>query len=384
MTDAKVVQVRVHEILGTEPIDHAISLHGLSDEHDQLLSKIRRHPRRAAMAQDLTCAHLRPEPIMLVVAYLGPRHWSLRHWPRSGLHGGHEVKTRRSGMGDEHKRQEDYTQRCANDHPGGSGVLERSVARGTISDVVMRVNGATIATSEIQLADEHVANIRRRDTAVVNNGIDPLWFGHTDARPGWAPEVAWLGTNRVEHMRPGGWTVASGRRAVEWERCSPSMPLCDGVTRSGWCGKRHPVWRPRGGTVDDLIGQVLDRQLRRYDVGQQVIVAAPADVEAWADFYGTDPVDAAARAAAAARKRELAQGKHVTHRPYRPDRPVPPVETAASTGEQRPIAEPAAELTLFPLGTVEPTTCSQRGCHAIRERGYSLCRWHRLDAQHHA
>lgn len=390
MSAPKTVRVRVHEILGPHPVDLEIPLRELNDDHDRLFADIRSHPARGRMLQDLTCQHRRPDPIWLVVAALGPLRWSLRHWPCSGLGGGHKVRGRRAGMSDEHKRQEDYAQRCANDHPRGRGVLEKSLARGTISDVAMYVDDTPVATSEIQLAAEHISDIRRRDTAVVNKGIDPLWFGHTDSRPNWAAEVAWLGANRLEHMRPGGWTVASGHRAIDrWERCGPGADMpCPFQPAGRWCRGVHPVWAPRGGPVDDLIARVLDRDLRRVDVGGRVIVASPADVEAWADHHGDDPSVVAARLAKKARAVDLAAGKQVSHL----------VRDSAARGIDVPVEDPrqqdtpAAEqpagaappLALFPLGTVDPTTCQWRGCRATRERGYALCRYHRLDVQHPA
>jgi hypothetical protein len=310
------VRISVHRLFG-EPRDFTLS-YPLSAEHDEMLAKIHREHGGRQIVQDLTCAA--HGVIWLVVADIpdqrrghGARRWSLRHWPGSGLGGGHYVTRRGRRMSDEHKQWRDYAWRCADDHPKASAVKERSVARGTQSDVAMfGVDGQPVATAELQLSDETETNVFRRDTAVVNRGISPFWFGRTDARPNWAKRVAWLGANRLEHMRPGGWTLASGHRGVTWERCTPSSPMPCPFSRS-WCGRVHPMWEPRGGIVDDFIDRLLDGDLVRANIGTSVIAATPADVEAWADHFNADPTVAAARAAEAARRTEIRNGKPVLH-----------------------------------------------------------------------
>jgi hypothetical protein len=42
--------------------------------------------------------------------------------------------------------------------------------------------------------------------------------------------------------------------------------------------------------------------------------------------------------------------------------------------EQRRPDPSNADLALFPVPTIEPTTCHHRGCKARRERGHALCR----------
>ena len=120
MSTPKTVRVRVHELYG-QPRDITIDCRSLSDDDDQMLAEIHSKHGGRKVLQDLTCGPLTTHPVWLVVV-----DWSrqsadtpyvLRHWPGSGLKGKHYV-SRRARMSDEHKRQEEYVQRCASEHPG--------------------------------------------------------------------------------------------------------------------------------------------------------------------------------------------------------------------------------------------------------------------------
>lgn len=332
------VRVAVHGLFG-EPRELTLS-YPLSAEHDELLAEIRHRPSgRRKIVQDLTCAPLRTEPIWLVVRNIpdprrgsGARRWSLAHWPGSGLEdrAPHVV----SQMSDEHKQQAQIIARIAHDN-GHTAQLERSVAPGTRSDVaIYGPDGNPVATGEVQLCRGDEPNIIRRDAAPLRRGITPFWIGANDAQPTWWRRVGWVGANRVEHERPGGWTAARGQAVLEPERCTPSSRLECPDRRPGrtWCGGWHPLWEPRGGTVDDFVSRVLSRDLVRADVGNRIVFATPADVGKWADMLGADPAVAAARTATAARDAELRNGKPVLHRARQSDPQPAPLRALPTCG----------------------------------------------------
>jgi hypothetical protein len=310
------VRITVHELFG-EPRDFTLS-YPLDPEHDRMLATIHReyggrrarcgqviedrmHPRlpravRGTPALWLTLASI-PDPQRGVNA----RRWRLGHWPGSGMSGGHDVP---SLMHADHAEKQEYVAARIDEHGAGfcSG-HEKSVARGTRSDVVaFDQAGSPVATFEIQNASLSSGLAVRRDRAVERAGIPATWLGPTDSRPAWAEKVAWMGANRREGFARGTWTVTSGRRVIEMEPCQPGARQ-DCLFGSGWCGESHPLWRPVGGTVDDVVDGILAGELHRFDTGtrQGIIVASTADCQRWIDYMGAPKV--AKRAGAAARRK---------------------------------------------------------------------------------
>jgi hypothetical protein len=315
------VRITVHRLFG-EPRDFTLS-YPLDPDHHEMLATIHRefggrrgrdgqviedrmHPRlpRATPGVPggwLTIASIR-DPLRGVDA----RRWRLGHWPGSGP-GGHDVPSR---MSIDHLQSQEYVGLRIDEHGGGfRGVTEKSVAKGTVSDVVaFDRGGSPAATLEIQYSGQSDGRAVRRDRAVERAGIPAAWLGPTDSRPGWAAKVAWLGANRREGMARGSWTVASGRRAIEMEPCRPGARQDCHFGRN-WCYDEHPLWRPRGGTVDDIVDGIIAGDLRRFDTGKGLVVATPADCQRWIDYCGAPKI---ARRAAAAAQREAAE-KGLSH-----------------------------------------------------------------------
>lgn len=297
------VRITVHRLFG-EPRDFTLG-YPLPPELHEMLATIyrefngrgapdgqviedRMHPRlpratRGVPGGWLTIASIRDPD-------RGPtaRRWRLAHWPGSKIDGRHDVPSR---MTPDHLKGQEYIGLRINEHGSGyHGVPEKSVAKGTISDVVaFDRDGAPSATFEIQYSGLASGRAVRRDKAVERAGIPATWLGSTDSRPEWADRVPWLGANRREGMARGSWTVASGRRAIEMEPCRPGARQDCQIGRN-WCYDEHPLWQPRGGTVDDIVDGIIAGELQRFDTGKSLVIATPADCQRWIDYYRTPKV----------------------------------------------------------------------------------------------
>lgn len=341
------VRITVHRLFG-EPRDFTLS-YPLPPEHNEMLATIRRefggrrgrdgqviedrmHPRLPRATPGSPGGWLTIAGIADPFRGADARRWRLAHWPGSGLPGGHNVP---SMMSTDHLESQEYIHLRIDEHGGGfRGDTEKSVATGTRSDVVaFDSRGQAAATFEIEYKDQAVGLAVRRDRAVERAGIPATWLGKTDSRPAWAAKVAWLGTNRREDgLARGSWTLASGHRAIEMEWCGPGSRQDCPLGRN-WCGDRHPLWRPRGGTVDNVVDGILGGSLRRFDTGKSVVVATPADCQRWIDYYGTPRV--ARRVAQVDRRR--AALRTVTHNDRYSEAKILAGMRPAPDGRQAPI-----------------------------------------------
>jgi len=200
----------------------------------------------------------------------------LCHWPGSGIRGNHAVP---SPMTAEHRRRQEYI--ALRGQASGYHVdLEKSLARGTRSDVV--IVGDTTMTAEVQQSGITLPTVLRRDRAAARAGATPAWFADVK-NPGYAFQVAHVETNERHGMHPRMWTVSTGPRRIEQEKCRPGTDRPCPKTRN-WCGDWHPIWTPIPQlTVDDVVERVPAAELVRFHTGtgQGTILCSPADRDLW-------------------------------------------------------------------------------------------------------
>jgi hypothetical protein len=209
----------------------------------------------------------------------------LCHWPGTGLSGTHAIP---STMTPEHRARQEYIARRGDD-AGYQVDVEKSLARGIRSDVV--VTGSAVLAAEVQQSDITVAEVVRRTRKATEAGATSTWFADRRNLP-WAFRVPFVATNERTGLACGQWTVATGARILDHERCDARArrPCPDG---RNWCGRWHPIWEPMPGmTVDDVVEQVPAGQLVRLDTGtgQGTILCRPVDRDEWLTAH--PPVDA--------------------------------------------------------------------------------------------
>jgi len=298
---------------------------------------------------------------------------SLCHWPGSPFAGSHAVP---SLMTDEHRRRQVYIARRGED-AGYAVELERSLAPGTRSDVV--IAGTETLTAEVQQSGISVGTVVRRDRRVVAVGATPAWFA--DAKnPRYAFQVAHVETNEREGMDPRMWTVSSGPRVIEHERCGPGARRPCPVGRN-WCGRWHPIWVPAPGlTVDDVVEQVPAGAMIRLDTGgrQGVVLTTPEHRDGWlSEQRPRDPeVDMPRQRYGGSAIRHpnysiTALRRAVTERgPSMPVEVVAPIaEQAAAADEPPPVDAPrVCETCAAPLFLLRPgrTVCERCRIAAVR------------------
>lgn len=201
---------------------------------------------------------------------------SLCHWPKTIVSGSHAVS---SPMTAEHRRRQEYIADRGSD-AGYSVELEKSLARGTRSDVV--VTGSETLAAEVQQSHISVATLLRRDKIAVAVGAVPAWIA--DAKlPPWGFRVAHVETNERFGMNRGQWTVSTGPRTIEHEKCRPGARIKCPNGRN-WCGKYHLTWVPMQGlTIDHIVEQVPGGGLVRLRTGtkQGTILTRPEDRAMW-------------------------------------------------------------------------------------------------------
>jgi hypothetical protein len=206
----------------------------------------------------------------------------LCHWPGGPVSGSHAVP---SAMTSEHRRRQEYVA-LRGEAAGYEVELEKSIAPGTRSDVVIR--GTETMTTEVQQTGISMPTVLRRDRAAVGAGAVPTWLSDTKA-PHYAFQVAHVETNEREGMNPRSWTVSTGPREIEHEKCAPASRIARCPDRRyGWCGSWHQIWVPKPGlTVDDVVEQVPAGALVRLDTGgpQGVILVSAADRDAWLEEH---------------------------------------------------------------------------------------------------
>lgn len=213
----------------------------------------------------------------------------LKHWPGGPVTGSHAVP---SPMTTEHRRRQEYVA-LRGQAAGYEVELEKSLARGTVSDVVVR--GTAVLAAEVQQTGIALSKVIRRDQRTVTAGAAPVWF--SDLRdPHYAFRVAHVETNVRDGMSPRTWRVVTGTRQLERERCTPSSRWnqCPNTGRS-WCGGWHGLWVPKHGlVVDDVVEQVPAGALVRLDTGtrQGVVLVTPPDRDEWMHSYAPAPKQA--------------------------------------------------------------------------------------------
>lgn len=281
------IHITLHSDTGP-PRDITFS-YPLDPGYEGLLRGIRDNGNRPGLIEcrmhdnDPTLADLRSADGRLHGAWLGVAKWpnsdtrlALRHWPSGPVAGlpPHPVPGR---MSDEHRWKQDYIYACG-DRNGYPSSTEERVSSGRKIDVAVVGTAAKMA-SEVQVSPISRATVVKRTKEDVAAGYVSVWFpGH--ANPDYRFRVPCIETNRLEHLKPGGWTVTTGPRMLEHERCNASSRIPCPDRRSGWCGGWHHMWVPMPGlAVDDVVEKVPAGTLVQLDTAtaQGVILTTPAD-----------------------------------------------------------------------------------------------------------
>ena len=263
-----------------------------------------------------------------------PNRLVLCHWPEGGVTGSHTVPSR---MTPEHRAGQEYIA-LRGESAGYEVELEKSIAAGTRSDVVVR--GAFTLAAEVQVSGISVASVMRRTNSATAAGACTTWFAG-ERIPPWAFKAPTVQTNRPTGMQPGGWTVTTGPRLLEWEHCGPGSRLgrCPDNRRS-WCGKRHPLWRPMAGiTVDHIVERVPAGDLVRLDTGvrQGSILTTPSDKNRWEEYVGAPKVPV---------QRRGSRSSGLRHNNYSPEKLRSRI--AGGRGEPSPLDVPAPRTWVMP------------------------------------
>lgn len=211
--------------------------------------------------------------------------WVICHH-RDGIAGGlgaHEVP---AGMSDQHRWQQDYYQRAAQD--AGHHVEQEFVTTTDVRvDVLIR--GAIDVGIEVQHSALSLPKVRARTRAAGSAGITAIWSADRD-NPDFAFKVPHVETNQLPHgLAPrGSWTVTTGPRSLRVVACTARntdlLPKCTKPRARNWCGEDHAVWRPMHGVIVDHIAArapagelvALDTRTR-----QGVILVSPSDRDAY-------------------------------------------------------------------------------------------------------
>lgn len=235
----------------------------------------------------------------------GHKRLVLCHWPRGIVRGSHDVP---SLMTPEHRRRQEYValrgQAC-----GYDVLFERKLDNGFQPDVLIK-GGTAALSAEIQMSDISVASVIRRTGKAAEAGATSVWFPG-GKNPAWAFKAPHVETNERPGFDPRTWTVTTGPRMLEHERCTAGSRLGSCPNGRNWCHGWHWLWTPIAGlAVDDIVEQVPAGALVRLDTGtkQGVILARPADQRAWADEQAT-------RSARQDRRRLPDMAGHLRHHP---------------------------------------------------------------------
>lgn len=182
--------------------------------------------------------------------------WVICHHPnRRGIQLDDHVLV---GMSDQHRWQQDYYSRAAQD-AGHEVHQEYITATGVRVDVLMR--GAVDVGIEVQHSDLSVPKVRNRNRKAVAAGITSIWSADR-ANPPFAFKVPHVETNQLPHgnIPRGRWTVTTGPRTLRSVTCSARnsdlLSRCVKPRARNWCGEAHPVWEPKFGVVVDDIAEL--------------------------------------------------------------------------------------------------------------------------------
>lgn len=212
----------------------------------------------------------------------------LCHWPRSG-HKSHNVPRPET---DNHIKGQDYVSECG-DRVGYKTARNRAYSGANRCRADVRVFGpAAVMAAEIQVSAIETPSVLDRTRKAAQAGATSVWFPMMEEIPLWHPEVPCVGTNKLTSMAPRSWTVTTGVRLLEYERCQVGSRFdpCP-VLGKGWCGRIHPLWAPwRGLTVDDVVEQfpgggmvALDTRLDTKEK-HRFVLTTPDAREAWLSF----------------------------------------------------------------------------------------------------
>jgi hypothetical protein len=239
-------------------------------DHDPQLRDLRSDDGRLHEAWLLIREIQRPEGRRLILA----------HWPNSPVKGSHMVPT---DVTDEHKARQEYIAPRGEDF-GYDVHLDEKLPTGCRPDVTVDGPAARLG-ARIQRRSITTATVLRQTDRAHAAGVTSVWFPDADnpAKVPWAFRAPTVLTNRRDDMARNSWTVTTGPRVLQHERCvaGSRIPCPDGRNH---CGRWHPLWTPKSGvTVDDVVREVPAGELLRLDTRtrQGVILVSPADHHTW-------------------------------------------------------------------------------------------------------
>lgn len=157
-----------------------------------------------------------------------------------------------------------------------------------------------------------LGEVLRRTDKAISVGATPTWFAD-HKNPLWAFRVPHVETNERLGMNPGTWTVATGPRMLESERCRPGARVAC-PRGPNWCGRTHLLWVPMlKVTVDAVVEMVPAGGLVPVVTGtrQGTILARPMDRDSWWEEHPPDEPDGIL----VPRQRGADDG-HIRHRDY--------------------------------------------------------------------
>jgi hypothetical protein len=215
----------------------------------------------------------------------------LRHWPNGpagpGRHDVPHPMTELHIKGQE--QMAEHGQRV-----GWDVACNRPFSTENLCRADVRITGpaATLA-GEIQVSKIGTSSVLKRTRKAAEAGATSVWFPLLSGRPPWTLQVPSVSTNENPGGLPYSWTVTSGVRRLEEERCKPGSRFgrCP-LGRIAHCNKIHPLWVPfalveeRGLAVEDIVEWFPGGGLVRLDAGAKrgVILTTPRDRETWLAF----------------------------------------------------------------------------------------------------
>lgn len=286
---------------GGEPVDVTLS-YPLSKDQETLLQQLREVGNLKGVIEcrmhddDYRLADLRDSTGRVRGAWLYLRSHGDRlllcHWPYGGITGSHAVP---SLMTAEHKAGREYIA-LRGESNGYQVQLEKSLATRTVTDVVVR--GSHTMAAEVQVSGAGTGNVMHRTNAATAAGAVSTWFTTWRETP-WMWKAPTVLANDIAGLAPNTWTVASGPRVLEWEKCEPwsRFDKCPDGRRS-FCGQWHALWQPMHGlTVDDIVEKVPGGGLVRVDTRtkQGTMLTTPECKKAWDEHVGSSSTRAPVR-----------------------------------------------------------------------------------------
>lgn len=218
------------------------------------------------------------------------------HHP-AGLGGRLPPHTIHLGMSDQHRWQQDYLCRAAED--AGFTADQEVAINGTRLDVCVTGPRGAVGI-EVQHSHLAVGKVRSRDRKAAKARVPLAWSA--DHHADWMTKVPSWSVNVLPdgHRPRGSWRAVSGERTLHPTRCAArNDDLLIGALphrRGRFCDQWHAIWRPAGGrVVDDMVERFTTGDIVRLDVTgvmdgrrQTVVHLVPApDAERYAtEFCG--------------------------------------------------------------------------------------------------